>query len=375
MVRFNFFKKSRGEEIERLTQSMFFAYDTEEEVDNAKLLYFFNNVAPLNDAINWVSSNLVNFQIKGFAPIQTNWVNAYFIYGNLFLLKIGDSYSIIDNSSIMFDTTRTRYVARFVANQDLEFDISGNGINNNFFLVHLKNINTSNQIMGTSYLLPILQDCCIVLAGNTYNKNVLQNGAKLDGIFTLKGKLTQNQYDNMKNVFQSFFTGVKNVGKTLFLNTYDNDVAYLPNSKTNKDMEFIELIKLSTLNIYKRFKIPLPLINSDSQTFSNYTEAQAQLYDNALEPLVDSWVLQLRQIFKNPKIEVDIATMPFTAKIKMFDIAQRQNEIGIFTINEIRAMLGLEGLTGGDVLRDNKTTPVAYSGNQNINLYDSSEKL
>jgi HK97 family phage portal protein len=239
-------------------------------------------------------------------------------------------------------------------------------------LIHLKNINTSNHKIGTSYLIPILEEIKIIIYGNTYNSNSLKNGARLDGIFSYQGTLTPENEKNMKNTWQQFFNGIKNAGKTLFLNVGQGEIDYKPMSKSNKDMDFISLIDRATISIYKRFKIPLPLIETKGQTYNNYAEAQAQLFDNAIEPILSNILMQLQQILVDKKIEINKDTLPLTAKIKGYDLALRQNEAGIFTINEIRAGLGLEPLTGGDILRDStKTTPIAYAGNNpDISLYD-----
>jgi phage portal protein BeeE len=115
-------------------------------------------------------------------------------------------------------------------------------------------------------------------------------------------------------------------------------------------MEFQQLITNSTYAIYKTFKVPLPLIETKVQTYNNYTEGQAQLYDNASEPVVTEIIMQLRKILNDPTIELDIESLPISAKIKSYDIAKRQSDAGIFTINEIRATLGLEPLEGGNIL-------------------------
>lgn len=371
MVKIPFFKKAKN--IEEISINSFFSYSTQDTtILNEKLLFFFNNNPVVYDAITWISHNLVNIKLKNFVALETNWINSFLIYGNLFLLKYKDQYTIIDNNSIYYSTIENKYVLKNNQYNEIYFDIFGNGINNDFFLVHIKNIKTANTIMGGSFLLPILNDICILQAGTEYNKNVLHNGARVDGVFTFKGNLPDKQYNSIKNTWQEFFAGVKNVGKTLFLTTHDSDVGYESMSRSNKDMDFIELIKVSTMNIYKCFKIPLPLVETKGQTFSNYTEAQAQLYDNALEPILETIILQLRLILNDPSISIDLDSLPLSAKMKIFDIAKRQNEIGVYTINEIRKTLQLDPLTGGDILRDNRTTPVAYAGEQEgLSLYDT----
>jgi HK97 family phage portal protein len=225
--------------------------------------------------------------------------------------------------------------------------------------------------MGTSFLMPILNDICLIIAGNIYNKNVLTNGARVDGIMSYKGTLTDNQYEGIKNTWQSFFSGVKNAGKTLFLNTFDGDIEYNSLSKSNKDMDFINLISMAQISIYKRFKIPLPMVETSKQTYSNYSEAQAQLYDNAVLPILDDILLQLRQLLSNKSIKINIDSLPLSTKIKYYDNMVRQSETKVLTPNEIRATLNLKPLKGGDILRDTATTPIAYDGNySDISLYD-----
>ena len=372
VIFFNKKKEKRIPELDKIVNGGFYATDNYDNIQlNECLNYYYNNCNALSDSISWISNNLVGIKIKNFTELKSNWINTYLLYGNLFLLKYNDVYSIVDNNSINIDATTKMYEINNI-NGGWQFDSLGNGINNPFFLIHLKNLKTFNTDYGSSYALPVINEIKILINGNLYNANVLQNGARVDGIFSFKGNLTPEAENKLKTMWQNFFNGVKNAGKTLFFNTQNGDIAYTPMSKSNKDMEFQALVNNSNIAIYKNFKIPLPLIETKGQTYNNYAEAQAQLFDNAIEPILTNIVMQLQKILSNNTIQIDMESLPISAKIKSFDIAKRQMETSIFTINEVRATLGLEPLVGGDILRDNKITPIAYSGNYNdISLYDT----
>ncbi len=370
----NFFKTKNKKEAgfgNIASDSFFSQSNINEQKLNECLNYYYDNCQPLSDAISWVSNSLTGIKIKNFGVLKKNWINTYLLYGNLFLLKTGDSYAIVVNSWVFIDEETGEYEIN--SNKIyLKFDVFGNGIDNPYFLVHLKNLKTFNTKLGDSEVLPLINEIKILINGNLYNSNVLENGARLDGVLAYKGNMTTEAESKMKNAWQRFYSGVKNVGKTLFLNTQNGDVSYTPMSKSNKDMEFQQLITNSTYAIYKTFKVPLPLIETKVQTYNNYTEGQAQLYDNASEPVVTEIIMQLRKILNDPTIELDIESLPISAKIKSYDIAKRQSDAGIFTINEIRATLGLEPLEGGNILRSSNATPIAYTGNYNdISLYDT----
>lgn len=372
----NFFKRKNKREIKATdlnSYNSFFSVSSINEMKlNECLNYYYDNCQPLSDAISWVSNSLVGIKIKNFGTLKKSWINTYLLYGNLFLIKLGDTYTIIDNSLVFIDEETGAYEinsSRFY----LKFDSFGNGIDNSYFLVHLKNLKTFNARLGSSEVLPIINEIKILINGNLYNSNVLQNGARLDGVLAYKGTMTTEAEAKTKNAWQTFFNGVKNAGKTLFLNTQNGDISYTPMSKSNKDMEFQQLITNCTYAIYKTFKVPLPLIETKVQTYNNYAEAQAQLFDNASEPVATDIIMQLQKILNDPSIKIDMESLPISAKIKSYDIAKRQTDSGIFTINEIRATLGLEPLEGGDILRSSNATPIAYTGTHNdISLYETS---
>ncbi len=372
----NFFKRKNKREIKATdlnSYNSFFSVSSINEMKlNECLNYYYDNCQPLSDAISWVSNSLVGIKIKNFGTLKKSWINTYLLYGNLFFVKLGDTYTIIDNSLVFIDEETGAYEinsSRFY----LKFDSFGNGIDNSYFLVHLKNLKTFNARLGSSEVLPIINEIKILINGNLYNSNVLQNGARLDGVLAYKGTMTTEAEAKTKNAWQTFFNGVKNAGKTLFLNTQNGDISYTPMSKSNKDMEFQQLITNCTYAIYKTFKVPLPLIEIKVQTYNNYAEAQAQLFDNASEPVATDIIMQLQKILNDPSIEIDMESLPISAKIKSYDLAKRQTDSGIFTINEIRATLGLEPLEGGDILRSSNATPIAYTGTHNdISLYETS---
>jgi len=120
-------------------------------------------------------------------------------------------------------------------------------------------------------------------------------------------------------------------------------------------MDFDRLKKTTTNKIFQCLKIPLPILNEDTMTFSNFSSAQIAFYDNCVLP-------QAKKIFnflnhkllpilgeKQYKLAIDPATINALEQRKI-ELATAYSQAGSLTRNEIRAMLGYEAVENGDII-------------------------
>ncbi len=206
---------------------------------------------------------------------------------------------------------------------------------------------------GMSHLTPIYYEIFQHLYSSIHNKSLLQNGAKVDTVFSIDGQMNQQQYERLKEQVRVYMSGPQNAGRP-FLGESGLKVTQLGNS--NVDMDFLNLKKDVTYSIYNSLKVPLPLVSNDAATFNNVSVAMTMLYDRAVIPLANrifkELTLLLMYRYKNSEnLCITYKKDEITAlEGRRLEQINTLKTVGVLTINEMRALLGYEEIAGGDQL-------------------------
>jgi phage portal protein BeeE len=133
--------------------------------------------------------------------------------------------------------------------------------------------------------------------------------------------------------------------------------------KTPKDMDWGLLQGTSDKAIYFRFRIPLPLVTTDSTTFDNMGTGVEMLYDFAVLPATDTLLSGLSR-FLLPRFGIKLNEARITynpdsikaLKARRLDELEQRAKIGIETINELRESIpNRDDVENGDVIYINAT--------------------
>lgn len=236
---------------------------------------------------------------------------------------------------------------------------SGRYFDNNALseLVQMKgfvNYTTSGGYVATSKLSSILYELEVLNNGNNHNLSLLLNGVNLSGVFNVDTE-DQKSIEKFKKDVASYFGGSGNAGK--YLVSKGKSIEFSPIQMKNKDMQQLENVQEARKVIYDRFQIPTPMRDQSVQTYSNFNTAQYVFYDKAVLPCLNDIFRGLTKFFVNRNvlkpdevITYDPTSIPalqtrFNEEIKL------RKDIGVNTNNELRDMLGYDGLDpANDVL-------------------------
>lgn len=240
----------------------------------------------------------------------------------------------------------------------------------------------SSMVYGLSPLNAVFYEMRQYIEAAKSNMSSLIRTSRLGGIWKYSGTLIDEQKQRLESQINSAYSGTNNSGRQAIL---DTRMEYQDLSKTNRDMEYIETAKHTAEVIYKALNIPLPLIESENMTYSNYEIAQYAFYKDAVIPLrkrldqeLTNFLLprydkeDLFEICFNPK-EIPQLEPERNAQIKI------KKDTSIYTINELRKETEYEPLDGGqyvygtmgaipiatDINDEFTTTESQYSQSQN----------
>ena len=260
----------------------------------------------------------------------------------------------LDNS-YKYDTKSGRYIDKM----DLAELIKMSGF---------MNYTTSNGYIADSPLSSIIYELEILNNGNNHNLNLLLNGVNLSGVFNID-TIDKDSVDQFKLDVQNYFGGSGNAGK--YLVSKGKTIDFKPIQMSNKEMQQIENINIARRVIYDRLQIPSPLRDDSVQTYDNYNAAQYVFYDRTILPIVKDVFSDLTMFFRRRKALKDNETIGYNPtaitalQTRFNEELKLKNELGVFTINEIRAMRGEEGIgKEGDVLyQEFNLVPVGFRPN------------
>ncbi len=235
---------------------------------------------------------------------------------------------------------------KFICNQDWE-------------LAHLRDFNpmySSGNLLGSSAFAGCALEISQYILASVHNNALLKNQARPSGLLTYKGQdfLSDEQVLDVKEIMKDELSGAANAGRTSFLN---GEFDWVQLSQNVKDMDFPSLKKSTAQACYTALKIPLPMVSPDNMSFSNMDASKYAFYDNAVLPVFKDILAFLTQNIlskykgaENYIYSFDESSIESLANRKI-DSAIKAGSTGVLSKDEIRTIMGYEGLkSGGDIV-------------------------
>ena len=203
---------------------------------------------------------------------------------------------------------------------------------------------------GLSPLDPAAYSVDIHNEGSRWNLNLLKNSAAPSGIFSTDESLTDNTVSRLYEMIKRYFTGSKNSGKAIVL---DSGLKFQQLGLSPKEMDFAESLDITARNIASAFGVPFALISPEGSTYNNQTDSRMSFYENTVIPLLASsldelalWLSALSGGDYTFLINQDsISALEDKRQVKYDRMVDSVNA-GILTVDEARNELGYEPLGG-----------------------------
>lgn len=230
-------------------------------------------------------------------------------------------------------------------------------------LVYISGIeNINDQFRGMSPLSAIYNDLEHLQRGKTSNTSLLKKGFRpsvmmqIDYEHLSRASTTTNvmpteaqKREFLDNVRQQF-QGDSNTGK-LFFSPFPLITEKL--SQSNREADYIRLLDAAETAICRLYKIPLPLVKTQTMTYANYQTAIESLYNITVNGIVQPLFAGVMQAFKNryDAEELSLIYKPHEIKVLQAIQAQRMEQLRktqSLTTNEIRSTAGYEVIEDGD---------------------------
>lgn len=224
---------------------------------------------------------------------------------------------------------------------------------NNQELYHVRNTSMSEnwRLHGLSKLNSIAYELTLYVLGTLYNQAFLKNQGRPSGAFSPRDMITDDQQAQLSEQIAAAMEGAHNAGRTLIMPV---GMDYTEMSKTAREMEYSELLRMTVEAVYNRFNIPLALVQSSSLSLANMETAMTQLYTKAVLPVIDRITYELTR-FLMPKYDdsenlcIWYDKREISALIPLqIEKLKAEKELDALSTNEIRQELNRDPVFGGD---------------------------
>ena len=217
----------------------------------------------------------------------------------------------------------------------------------------IKSVTRSYGNRGQSPLERIYYQAMTKYYGNIHNSGLLKNASRPGGLWSpANGSLSQDQYEKFKEEVTNF-QGAYSAGKDVVA---PQPIKYENFLLNPRDMDFVQLIEASAIDIYNQYDIPLPLVISKTMTMNNYTKAVEAFYDFSVLPVAsylfnDIGRFMLPRYKDGDRFKMAIDEKDLSAlKDRMITRGKDMSGTYVFSDNEIRSETGFESYDGGDVI-------------------------
>ncbi len=229
-------------------------------------------------------------------------------------------------------------------------------INKQSQVLHIKNYNPIDSVYGLSCLEAAGRSIDLHNKATEWNHTLLKNGARPSGALIVNNGsyLTDEQFQRLKQELYEKYYGSQNAGKPMLL---EGGLEWKEMSISPKDMDFIESKNTAAREIALAFGVPPQLlgINGDN-TYSNMQEARLALWEETLIPLLDkiadgltNWLSHWFHEEITVDFDRDAISILTERRQKLW---MTLTDVDFMSINEKRAMVGLNTINGGDKISD-----------------------
>lgn len=218
-----------------------------------------------------------------------------------------------------------------------------------------RDFNPMDDFYGLGSVAPVSTPIESDTASNTYNRNFFKNSARPDGVLETEKALGQAQYKRLIEQWRQKYGSEQHAHMTVLL---EKGLKYKPISTTQKDMDFVELKKITREEILAAFGVPPAMVGIfEYANYANSREQRRIFWEDTMLPKLDKYVDRLNRDLV-PRYGDDIELGYEVKDIKPLQAdqeqlsatSQRYFSMGIPMNDIIDALeLPFEHVAGGDV--------------------------
>lgn len=224
-------------------------------------------------------------------------------------------------------------------------------------IIHFKDPNPQNIYRGLSPLLPAQSRIQTEDFATSFQRDFFANSARPDALLISEDSLAPEQREELQASWNSKYRGK---GKSARIGILEGGMTYQQVSVTQKEMDYIESLKFTRDDIMVAFGVPKSVITTDDVNLANANSGLRTFLSETIKPEISGLVEVINEMLVIPdfgeRFYVDFQDpTPEDRDMKLKEYVAGYGKW--MTANEIRELLNLEPLEGGDVISDPSAQP------------------
>lgn len=302
-----------------------------------------------NEILNLLNkpNNILKTKSTFFSMVQKNLD----IYGEVFILKKRDSYSLNGRIESLHILEHQKITAKFNSFGELSsITLLSNGtptflkVND---IIHIHNPSIDNQLKGESLISAGITQIEIINGIENYQTRIANSGGKIDGVFSFDDNLTKEQLFQVKNAYNEQYEKSRQSGVPLFLS---GGAKYQSLGIKPAELEYLQTKKATLDDICIITGVPKSILSlSSGESYANAETSLSIFLGETVKPLIFSLAENFSQ-----SLELDdsyeltaVDPTPKNNEEKRKDIENGVKNYYL-TINEARELAGLDPISGKD---------------------------
>jgi HK97 family phage portal protein len=213
---------------------------------------------------------------------------------------------------------------------------------------------STNGIVGLSPLEYAGQAVRLGLTYENFGINFYRNGALPTGVFGHPKTLNDEAFERLKKTLKEKYTGPNNAGGIIL--TEDN-LSFTPIQMKLVDAELLSSKKFQIEDICRIYRVPLHLVqNLDKATNNNIEHQSLEFAMYTMLPWYKRWESAINGQLLTPEIrkdgyyyEFNLAGLLRGDQASMAQAFATGRQWGWLSVNDIRRMLNMNAIPGGDI--------------------------
>lgn len=223
-------------------------------------------------------------------------------------------------------------------------------------IIQFKEFNPKNPFRGYGTALAASSSINADQGARAWQAAFFKNGARIDGVITKDGDMTDEEYKTINNRWNDRYRGAEKSHKTAVLS---NGLHYQAIGVTATDMDFVNLRNMSRDEILAMFRVPKTIlgVTDGTQTRATAETSEYVYMKQTIKPKMKKFVRTLNE-YLLPMFGIEPRAKRFTFKDPVpgnreLDLKTYESGIsnGYMSVNEVRGREGLPPVEGGDDVR------------------------
>lgn len=213
-------------------------------------------------------------------------------------------------------------------------------------ILHFKMPNPTNNYRGMGTVAAGMVYIQTEKFSSEWTRNSFYNDASPRGILSLKGTITEADFEAVKRKWNKEYAGVKNANKTAILKGIDVD--YTKIGVGLDEVAIKELRNMSRDDIMMMFRVSKPILGIvEDVNLANAKTSHYIFMQRVIKPKMERIVDTLQALVQKEGLTVKFVDPVEEDDMEKASYYEKMLNVGL-TINEIRQELGRDAIEGGD---------------------------